>query len=104
MTIFWSAISAILVFYFRECLKLANEQKEIAARLEAYLHHWSKKIVEGSDGLFKLTSIGYKWAEKHQNCTSVEELIELDKEMLSSLSDLRKELNILSHSYNLKNL
>lgn len=92
MTIFLGAISAILVFYFRECLKLANEKQEILARLESYLHHWSVKLISGDDNIFKLTSIGYRWAEKYRGCKTTQEILSVDKDMNAKLDEMKIEL------------
>lgn len=75
MTLFWAAISAVLVFYFRESIKVAHQQRNITSKLDAYLVHWSLKIIEGDDTVFKLSSVGLSWAEKHKNCNSIEEVL-----------------------------
>jgi hypothetical protein len=91
VTLFWAAISALAVFYFRESIKLAHKQKAVVSRLDAYLHHWSLKLLEGNDGDYKLTSIGFKWAEKYYSCKTTEEIISVDKKFNEGLDEIKKE-------------
>ena len=91
MTLFWAAISAIAVFFFRESIKLAHKQKAVASRLDAYLHHWSMKLLEGDDGNYKLTSVGFKWADKYSSCKTAEDILNVDKEFNEGLDEIKKE-------------
>ena len=91
MTIFWAAISAILVFYFRESIKLAHQQRNVVSKLDAYLVHWTLKIIEGNDSDFKLSSIGMRWAEKHEKCNSAEEIVKLNDEFNEKLQEVKTE-------------
>jgi hypothetical protein len=92
LTIFFAAISAILVFYFRESIKLAHQQRNVSSKLDAYLVHWVLKLFEADDADFKLSSVGLKWAKKYEKCTSVEDVIKLDDEFTSKLGELKNEL------------
>ncbi|WP_440876868.1 hypothetical protein [Thalassotalea sp. PLHSN55] len=92
MTIFWAAISAILVFYFRESIKLAHQQRNVTSKLDAYLVHWSLKIIEGNDSDFKLSSVGLRWAEKHEKCNSIEEILKINEEFKDKLQEMKSEL------------
>lgn len=92
MTLFWAAISAVLVFYFRESIKVAHQQRNITSKLDAYLVHWSLKIIEGDDTVFKLSSVGLSWAEKHQNCNSIEEVLKINEEFKVKLQEMKSEL------------
>ena len=92
MTIFWAAISAILVFFFRESIKLAHQQRSVSSKLDAYLVHWALKIIEGNDAEFKLSSVGIRWAEKHEKCKSIKEVFQLNKEFEEMLKEMKKEL------------
>ena len=92
MTIFWTAISAILVFYFRESIKLVHKQRNVASKLDAYLVHWALKIIEGDDSNFKFSSVGIRWAEKHEKCKSVEEIVKLNDEFKEKLEEMKSEL------------
>lgn len=91
MTLFWAAISAIALFYFRESIKLAHKQKAVVSRLDAYLHHWSLKLLEGDDTDYKMTSIGFKWADKYYLCNTAEEIINVDKEFNDGLDEIKKK-------------
>jgi len=92
VTIFWAAISAILVFYFRESIKLAHQQRNVTSKLDAYLVHWSLKLIEGNDSDFKLSSVGIRWAEKHEKCNNFEEVIALNDEFKEKLDEMKSEL------------
>ena len=92
MTIFWAAISAILVFYFRESIKLAHQQRNVTSKLDAYLVHWSLKIIEGNDSEFKLSSVGLRWAEKHEKCKDIQEVLKLNEEFKEKLQEMKSEL------------
>jgi len=92
VTIFWAAISAILVFYFRESIKLAHQQRNVTSKLDAYLVHWALKIIEGNDSEFKLSSIGMRWAEKHEKCKCIEEVLKVNEEFKDKLQEMKREL------------
>lgn len=92
MTIIWAAISAVLVFYFRESIKLAHKQRHVTSKLDAYLTHWALKILEGNDFEFKLSRIGLRWAEKREKCKKLEDILALDKEFEEKLQGMKAEL------------
>jgi hypothetical protein len=92
VTIFWAAISAILVFYFRESIKLAHQQQNVTSKLDAYLVHWSLKIIEGDNFAFKLSSLGLRWAVKQEKCNSIEEILKLNEEFKEKLQEMKSEL------------
>jgi len=81
-------ISAVIVFYFRECLRLAHQQRDVAARLNSYLHYWTLKNFEGDDGLSRLSAIGYRWAEGLAKCKTSQEMLEIDDEFNGNLDKL----------------
>jgi hypothetical protein len=92
VTIFWAAISAILVFYFRESIKLAHQQQNVTSKLDAYLVHWSLKIIEGDNFAFKLSRLGLRWAVKQEKCNSIEEILKLNEEFKEKLQEVKSEL------------
>ncbi|WP_441002456.1 hypothetical protein [Pseudocolwellia agarivorans] len=92
MTILWAAISAILVFYFRESIKISHQQRNVTSKLDAYLIHWALKIIDGSDFDFKLSSIGLRWAEEHEKCKSTKEIFQLNEKFKIKLEGMKSEL------------
>lgn len=92
MTLVWAAISAILVFYFRESIKLAHKQRHVTSKLDAYLTHWTLKILEGNHFEFKLSSVGLSWAKKREECKKVEDVLALDEEFEEKLQGMKAEL------------
>ncbi len=55
-------LGALVGVYFREALRHAIRQRNIAIRLEAYLLDWNRYLLKGAFKSFYL--IGYTWEEK----------------------------------------
>jgi len=90
MSIFWAAISAILVFYFRESIKLAHHQRNVVSKLDAYLVHWALKNLE-EEFEYKLSLPGIDWAKRQEKCSSFEELLSLNELYEDKLKKIKSE-------------
>jgi len=94
MTIFLSAISAVLVFYFGECVKRAQQRKAVATHIEAYLFNWFMDIFDQDEGMKKVASIGRTWGEKYFENPTSKGILELDKEYEGKLEELKSNASI----------
>jgi len=94
---------ALLGVYFREAVRLANNQKSITSRLNAYLLHWQTIILE-EDGVFDITYIGTKWYKDYMKLiksgSDINEIAKLNNEYEDKLKEIKE--NILNGNNDIK--
>ena len=94
MTIFLSAVSAVLVFYFGECVKRAQQRKSVSVHVEAYLYNWFMDIFEQDEGMKKIASIGRTWGEKYFENPTTKGILEIDSEYEGKLKELKNNESV----------
>jgi type II secretory pathway pseudopilin PulG len=84
---------ALLGVYFRESLRLANQQKIIVSRLRSYLLYYQTIILEEGD-LFQITNVGTQWHNEYLDMIKkgepVENIIKLNESYEEKLKGLKK--------------
>jgi hypothetical protein len=89
MTIFLSAMSAVLVFYFGECVKRARQRKTVATHIEGYLFNWFMDIFDQDEDMKKIASFGRTWGEKYFEKLDSKGMIDLEKKYKEKLEELK---------------